>query len=319
MIKEQKYSNFPKRPKQHVQEANSIDIFKQKIPKHWVIRGVTERDYGIDLFVEIVQDDHITGKLFTCQLKSIEKIKNNLTCNNIKPSTFNYWYALPTTTFVFFIDIQNKEAYYCNVKKYIRQNYEKFKKGTLKNIKFDKDFSLSKLNEDDIEKFLIQEYNKENSLIHIENQMISFILNLEKNLATLDEHLYRDSFLSLSDENFDDFEYILMYEQFKELYEYFGHIWDIKDLDEFYKDGLKMFPDYNAEIFYEAQASQLSKCLIPKLIELFIIISENIKKNYLYWSSEHLYTTIIFNKKYKQLWKLIIEKMKYYEFLFDKK
>ena len=34
---------------------------------------------------------------------------------------------------------------------------------------------------------------------------------------------------------------------------------------------------------------------------------------------ECLYTTIIFNKKYKNLWKLIIEKMNYYDFLFDKK
>jgi hypothetical protein len=57
--------------------------------------SVTERDYGIDCYVELVNEkNQLTGDLASIQLKSKENINwnldNTLTISNIKISTSNY-------------------------------------------------------------------------------------------------------------------------------------------------------------------------------------------------------------------------------------
>lgn len=307
-------SNQPKRDKKHVMESESVKIFTNIMPSHWVVRSFTERDYGIDLVVEIAEDDNMTGKLFTCQLKSIEKLKN-LTCYNINSSSFTYWYALPTTTFVFFIEIENKSVYFRNIKDYIRQNYDKYKENKLKSIKFTNDMLLSKLSSKEIEKVITEQYNKEQNRKNMEFMLISFIRDFKNNLEILKSHLWADPFLALSDFTNDDYEYIVMYHQFKEIWEFFDNNWDIKELDEYIKEGWNMFPDSYAEMLFERQASDLSKVLIEKFIHIFIYIWHYITKNLKYWFDEYPYFTALFLKSKNEYWRFLCENLQYFDFL----
>ena len=69
---------MPMRPPQHISESDSFKLFNEKMPRNWIVRQVTERDYGIDCYVEIVKDNGaLTGYLVLCQLKSRKSIPWN--------------------------------------------------------------------------------------------------------------------------------------------------------------------------------------------------------------------------------------------------
>ena len=68
--------DFPKRNITHIIERQAIDILTQKLPKEWIVREMTERDYGIDLYIEIVKKDQkVTGDLVAIQVKGKQKIE----------------------------------------------------------------------------------------------------------------------------------------------------------------------------------------------------------------------------------------------------
>lgn len=62
-----------KRPRAHVIEDESEDIFKSFLPNEWIVRK-KPKDYGIDYEVEIVEGDVVTGNRFWFQLKGTESI-----------------------------------------------------------------------------------------------------------------------------------------------------------------------------------------------------------------------------------------------------
>ena len=63
---------LPKRPKEHILEDKSRDYIKRILPPDWNVETVN--DYGIDLHVELVIDNQVTGAHFLMQLKGKNKI-----------------------------------------------------------------------------------------------------------------------------------------------------------------------------------------------------------------------------------------------------
>ncbi|MDQ7098735.1 MULTISPECIES: DUF4365 domain-containing protein [unclassified Serratia (in: enterobacteria)] len=78
---------------QHIIDTRSIKRVLNILPDHWVIRELTERDYGIDLLIEIFEknnkdkNDHdvfvSTGAIFHAQVKGTNSTlkvdkKNNI-------------------------------------------------------------------------------------------------------------------------------------------------------------------------------------------------------------------------------------------------
>lgn len=49
--------DYPERIDNHIKESDSITILNDKLPSSWIVREISERDYGIDLYVEIVGTD----------------------------------------------------------------------------------------------------------------------------------------------------------------------------------------------------------------------------------------------------------------------
>ena len=141
--------DFPKRDITHIIERQALEILTQQLPKEWIVREMTERDYGIDLYIEIIKEDkQVTGNLIAIQVKGKEKIEFNtegtFTFYTIKKSTLNYWLNLPVPVFFIVVCIETEQSYWCNVRDTNRT--DKFIAGKLEtfNTKISKGQNLSK-------------------------------------------------------------------------------------------------------------------------------------------------------------------------------
>lgn len=90
--------DLPKRPRQHSLEDESIIEFKKILPQEWICRN-GDKDYGVDLEVEIVRDGCVTGKKFYVQLKATDAIQKSVFCT-LNISTLNYYNELKIPTII---------------------------------------------------------------------------------------------------------------------------------------------------------------------------------------------------------------------------
>jgi hypothetical protein len=91
---------FPKRPSAHITETESWKILQNSVPSLWMVRNISKRDYGIDCYMELVNNDNfVTRDLLTIQLKGKEKIswkqgstksRREAKFSGIKMQTINY-------------------------------------------------------------------------------------------------------------------------------------------------------------------------------------------------------------------------------------
>lgn len=297
---------LPTRNKSLELEDKSYKIFEKHAPNNWIIRDLTKRDYGIDLIIEIIEDSQVSGRLFTCQLKSIESMNASLTCYNIKPTSFNYWALLPTSTFIFFIDINNEKIYFHNIKEYIRKNYDNFINSTLNKIKFNNQSDITALNDLQKNNLIIDNYDYEEKIKHHENQMLFFLFNFEKNLDLFQDHLCRDCFMALNDYNNDDYEFFLVYKNYLELSNFFKLEWPLKTLKEYYLEGQRRFPEHSTGIFFEEQAAIMSKLFIVQAGRILVAIIKFIKQYKSYWNDIYNFEILLIKEKLN----LFVEKQK---------
>lgn len=138
--------DFPLRHITHSLERDAIEILSSYLPKEWIVREMTERDYGIDLYVEIVgKDRKVTGQLVAIQVKGKSKINFNkndeYTFSRIKRSTINYWTHLPVPVFIIVLCIKNKVPYWANINSENRKGRFKGNSKTT-SVKINKKFDL---------------------------------------------------------------------------------------------------------------------------------------------------------------------------------
>ncbi|MEH0083819.1 DUF4365 domain-containing protein [Vibrio antiquarius] len=117
---------YPRRINTHIYESKSLDIVSRSLPPEWIVRELTERDYGIDLYVELVtKDGLVTGDMIALQVKSTTTCrfnsKNKFSLSGIKRSTLNYWQGLPVPVFVFLVDLNSENVYWCCVQEELRK------------------------------------------------------------------------------------------------------------------------------------------------------------------------------------------------------
>ena len=79
-------NDFPKRSEQHITETESINILRNTLPHGWMVRELSEEDYGIDGIIEICDEGEVQGKVFAIQLKGHKYLWS---CSNI--SCYGLW------------------------------------------------------------------------------------------------------------------------------------------------------------------------------------------------------------------------------------
>lgn len=130
---------WPKRTPTHIQETKSWRLLASLAPDEWIVREVSERDYGIDAYIEIATPTgDITGNLISVQLKGPEQVdwkdiewKDNGersrigTSPAIATATARYWLNLPVPVFLFVADLTVRDIYFISVEPQIRNHFDK--------------------------------------------------------------------------------------------------------------------------------------------------------------------------------------------------
>lgn len=130
---------LPYRGKTHVIETLSRTLLLRALPPEWICREVLERDYGIDLYIEMIGESGLlTGHIVAVQLKARQNIrwrgKNQNDVSNwflltgIPKTTIKYWMALQVPVFLFLVELSSKKVFYAAVKRQVRQRYGRFQK-----------------------------------------------------------------------------------------------------------------------------------------------------------------------------------------------
>jgi hypothetical protein len=284
---------LPKRFDTHVTETASGKIFQEIFPDEWIIREVTERDYGIDYYLEICDNGFVTGKLLSIQLKGSENIRTNasgssVTYYDVKPSTFNYWNQLPIPVIFLYIDTTTKNCFFCNVKKYIREHYIEFKKEELTSIKIQTTDILQKNTVVDIlNQINLTEQDREK----FEASVIDFLTSVEEKNNLLANHCYRDQFMSIEGE--DELRIRKYVSDLQYLANSLNIPWTYRTLNKVIEDGQKKYGT-DASLF-EGEMTSYGKDLISIMKNIYSELKKlilNQEQNYWFKKNCLLYQYI---------------------------
>lgn len=275
---------FPERVPNHIKETTSFKIFSNHIPDSWVIRDVTERDYGVDCYVEMVNyKNQLTGNLASIQLKSMETIKWNLDrtylFSKVKVSTSNYWNGSPVPVFLFLTDNEKQSVYFICVKSHIKNHFSSFIKQKTFNYRvrretdvFDKQSgpSLFKL------KYLWQDRRE-----RFETEMKIFLSNLYNYQNFLNEHNHRDYHLPIESIELIFFE--SMFKNFEFLADYLLIKSDVGTLKDLKAKSRKTFPNDNYYELYEHDLSEIGDPLRELSYKIIEKLKSLVNRENEYW------------------------------------
>jgi tetratricopeptide (TPR) repeat protein len=112
---------LPKRTRAHVLETLSRQHVESILPTEWVCRRV-EDDYGLDMRVEIVSGESVSGREFAVQLKGTDRLKTSGddVLHSCKVSTAHYFLQRPEPVMYVVYDAQEDAAYWLWVQPYLR-------------------------------------------------------------------------------------------------------------------------------------------------------------------------------------------------------
>ncbi|SFN44752.1 protein of unknown function [Formivibrio citricus] len=159
---------LPQRSDQHIIESESFTVLRQVLPREWVIRELSERDYGIDAYVEIVGGKQVlSGDMTALQLKGkkvVKFVEGRATFSGIKRETLNYWLSLPVPVFLCVACIGTGKCYWANINGQNREGKFEGKSKTI-SVSLFEEFDFSELG---LLAFELS-YNREKSWPEIEN------------------------------------------------------------------------------------------------------------------------------------------------------
>lgn len=273
--------DYPKRTIQHIHETESFKIFENSIPSEWIIRQVTERDYGIDLYLELVKSNgEVSGNMVSIQIKSSNQVDWNSELKTpifgIKATTTNYWYSHIVPVYICLADISKAQVYFLSVKEYIRENYSTF----LSNSSFKYEITKSNfLSKDDTNNFLTS-YFLEKRRKYLDLYLVDFISNYDMYKDFITNGIDADFFLGVEWKK--EIYVQNIYNVFFFLCDYFSIKWDLEAFKIYSEKSKEQFGDnYN---LYEQQLSEILILLVPKLLQIFSSIIELVtKKEDMYW------------------------------------
>lgn len=103
---------FPTRANSHQLEELSDRFFRQSLPRNWTTEKPTN-DYGVDLRVDLFEEDKATGLELLVQLKASAKSTGNDTESvRLKTATYNHlWGKLQVAMLVKYIESEG-DAYW---------------------------------------------------------------------------------------------------------------------------------------------------------------------------------------------------------------
>ena len=105
---------LPQRPKSHVVGDKAVEIVIAACDPAWVVAPVN-KDYGLDLRIEVTRGGYVTGEEFAVQVKgrASVRVKDNLPpLADVRQTTVNYWLGKLTPTMIAVVDTADGEIFY---------------------------------------------------------------------------------------------------------------------------------------------------------------------------------------------------------------
>lgn len=275
---------MPKRPLQHVSETASFKIFSNQIPNHWIIREVTERDYGIDCYVEIVdKDNNLTGHLILFQLKSTasiswsEKKANTYNFPAIDIGVVNYWFQFRVPVFICLVDLAEEKIFFLPVKTFVRCNFDKYAVQDSLSFRFSRQLELG--SKEGIPALLYC-YFRDLRLIEFEHSAITFITHFKQYKEFVVMNIGLDCFLGVETDRILYLNH--MYNTLTFLSNYLNIAWGVPPVADYEKKSQEIFgKDYD---LYEQQMTELLTLLDEKLLPILLSLKKVICEEEMgYW------------------------------------
>ncbi|MBY5941247.1 DUF4365 domain-containing protein [Halomonas sp. DP5N14-9] len=274
--------SFPIRCPNHIRETCSFKVFSNNIPNHWLIREVTERDYGIDALIEVVEaTGQVTGEFISIQLKSKKTVPFNdngkFRNYSINKNNTNYWLNSNLVTFIILVDEETSLMYMKSVDIHVRENYDRYRI----NDNFYYDFyscDLFSVNE------LLRLHAWSKSLRSLDRELCSFD-KVHRVLCDLYDSRIRRDYHMLVDEDdvLSDFDYV--YQSMQGFCLLLNICWDIPEPRAFVDNNpIGIDAAYGPYFMYEYHMTKLLLMLDKKMVELLKLLHQLILTDYYqYW------------------------------------
>ncbi len=108
------------RSQPHIVDTLATRSVISDLPEDWLVRGLEERDYGIDLSIELFDGEKPTGSLALIQLKGTRASFNEqVRLNGFPTRTLEYAQLFPEAFFIFHTSVTDKKTYFVWAQKYI--------------------------------------------------------------------------------------------------------------------------------------------------------------------------------------------------------
>lgn len=241
---------FPKRTKTHIAETSSWKILQQAMPSKWIVREVTERDYGIDCYLEIIwKNNEITGDLCSLQLKGCEALQwekkvgkwgKKTRYSGIKKSTVNYWMNLPVPVFLMVAEISSGRLYFSPIKEQVRLQYSAYIDEHQTTLGFPL-FSEFSMGSPKWEFLFFVHYLKERSFNEFSSYLTGLLIHWNDYYDFILENQDRDCFLEVEEDR--QLLLIHIYKTCKFLAQFIGVEWKVMSLAEAYKNDRETWKD----------------------------------------------------------------------------
>lgn len=120
---------LPQRTITHIHDTKAVRLVLEKIPDSWLVRNMEERDYGIDLLLELFEEIHEgvqkpTGQMLLFQIKGIDdswdSSKKENTFYQFPSKTLEYAKLFNIPFFVVEATLKDSQVHFMHLQKYAK-------------------------------------------------------------------------------------------------------------------------------------------------------------------------------------------------------
>ena len=269
---------YPQRPSTHIKETASWKILQNSVPSEWMVRGVSERDYGVDCYIEMVgRDGSVRGDLLSIQLKGTESLnwkhndkqkRREAKFSGIKIETINYWMNLAVPVFLCVAETSTKKLYFAPIKHQVRNQYKKYENQQSLSFLLSTEHRLD--DDKGLFNFIIC-YIQEKNFKELTELSRLLLIHLPQYYEFIIENQELDPFLGIEPD--EELMFVHIYLTLHNLCNVLAIDWDIKWLSDIYSEDKKTWN----ESYYHLHNLTFTK-IMPQLNKKLVEILESIKK-----------------------------------------
>jgi len=256
---------LPKRTPEHIAETKSWKIMNSTLPHHWLVRELSERDYGIDAYIELVKSQgEVTGELCSIQLKSSKSVswKNDCASFSVRIATANYWWNLPVPVFVVWVDLTEERAFFTPAKIQLRVRHNAFLTQKSFSFMFHNDHELG--TETGNIHFLVQ-HIREKHYADFHHLLRGLMLHWEQYLEFIQHNQGLDHFLGVEVE--DEIMLHHIFESCKFLAKNIGADWNLPSLQAIYRKDKEAFGESHDRL-HNQSLDYILKAIEPAFLDV---------------------------------------------------